>query len=668
MCPEGANQAAGTPDEEEQEGEEGPEEEEELPEEFEERFRVILERMGFSDVNGGRAFRLGDHQIDACGGIDDTLLVFDCTITRGRRNTARQVRTKIEQWRARSRAVLEGVRSHPVYSRYHSVEFAIAANAPVSQTDVEYGRNGRPIIPVLNRQQIEYLERITLDLGPYAKYKLATLLGVRIRRATRPIPAIRVVDRHKPLYIFFAVAKEIAELAFVPQAEAGFSFFYQRLIKRSKIRAITDYVAEIARPFPNSVVISMDRDPAFRPTSHDGEASGGPDYPEITPGILELPAEYGCCWVVDGQHRIYGSAMSATEVLLPVTLIPANNLERAKYFLDVNSNQTKIDPNLLWYLRGVLTPDEPEGRISLTCQKLDDIESPLRGKIKIPPRGSGRSRPIRLSGICDAVLRNHILSLQPYRAGEPDVVRHLASDLAAWFVRVTSAVENEDLKEDFLLDNGGLAVQIAIFKRIAKRLERRRPTSADLELYAAVLPRWAEQLSLGDPEVLASRCASEGGRAQVADEIVFVMNSHLEPNLRLEISGRAQDLLHDITTFESEARRTLDTAFCETIGEGWLRQAGLGQSGRDPPSTDELTLGQIKTLLARDQYWSIIRPRFDVLNVTKELAQGLFEYVINFRNAHMHNRPEDLRNIDTALVKTALASLRKCLSPRNASS
>jgi hypothetical protein len=54
--------------------------------------------------------------------------------------------------------------------------------------------------------------------------------------------------------------------------------------------------------------------------------------------------------------------------------------------------------------------------------------------------------------------------------------------------------------------------------------------------------------------------------------------------------------------------------------------------------------------------------------VTKELAQGLFEYVISFRNAHMHNRPEDLRNIDTALVKTALASLRKCLSPRNGSS
>ena len=143
------------------------------------------------------------------------------------------------------------------------------------------------------------------------------------------------------------------------------------------------------------------------------------------------------------------------------------------------------------------------------------------------------------------------------------------------------------------------------------------------------------------------------------------MNSHLEPSLHLELSGRAQDLLHDITTFEGEARRTLDATFRQAIGEGWLHQTGLGQSGREPRSADELTLGQMKTLLARDQYWSAIRPRFDALNLTKELAQGLFEYVISFRNAHMHNRPEDLRNIDTSLVKTALASLRKCLFPRD---
>lgn len=41
---------------------------------------VILFRYGLklTDVNGGAAFRIGEYQIDAVGGIEDTLLVVEC--------------------------------------------------------------------------------------------------------------------------------------------------------------------------------------------------------------------------------------------------------------------------------------------------------------------------------------------------------------------------------------------------------------------------------------------------------------------------------------------------------------------------------------------------------------------------------------------------------------
>ena len=48
--------------------------------EFEERFRRLLATMGLTDIDGGPTFVLGGHQVDACGGIEDRLMVFDCTI------------------------------------------------------------------------------------------------------------------------------------------------------------------------------------------------------------------------------------------------------------------------------------------------------------------------------------------------------------------------------------------------------------------------------------------------------------------------------------------------------------------------------------------------------------------------------------------------------------
>jgi DGQHR domain-containing protein len=630
---------------------------EESPLEFEERFRRLLQTMGLTDIDGGPTFVLGGHQVDACGGIEDHLIVFDCTIRKGTRATAKRLRGKIEQWRGKFSTLRDGVRSHPVYSKYKHLTVAIAANAPVAETDITYAKSGTPSIPILSRQNLDYLGEIADDVGPYTRFRLASILGEKIPRPKQSVPAISVSDRDKTAYIFALDAKTVAELAFVPQAEAGFKLFYQRLVKKAKITAISEYVQKHSRPFPNSVILAVNTSPTFLPMDSES-SSAGDEGPRL--GEIQLPEDYGSCWVVDGQHRIYGSAMSARSTNLIVTLISASDLEKARYFLDINSNQTKIDSDLKWDLRARLMPDDPEGRISMAIQLIDEMDGPLRGKIKIPHKGVGRSRPIKLSGLCDAVLRNRLHESLQYDWEQLGYERSLSTDLNNWFREVDAKVSDPAIKKAFLFDNSGLSVQVIMFKRIAKRLEHDRPSLARLMIFAESLSGWITQLDPSEAGKLATRCSSEAGRSEVADRAVASMNETLPPDSQLELSGKATRLSDEIVTFEAQLRAKLDESFRGPLGGDWLKRAAVGGPGKPVNELHQMGLGHMFSLLHRDDFWKPIEGGFQKSNVRKELGLSLFQYISDYRNAHQHGRLQDAKKFDDTFAENALRTLRRC--------
>ena len=53
---------------------------------FENDVRTFLTEYGFLDVSGGSKFKIGGLQVDACGGVDDYLLIVKATATKSNVN------------------------------------------------------------------------------------------------------------------------------------------------------------------------------------------------------------------------------------------------------------------------------------------------------------------------------------------------------------------------------------------------------------------------------------------------------------------------------------------------------------------------------------------------------------------------------------------------------
>ena len=85
---------------------------------WEKKIVSLLDDLGFQDVDGARGekFQLGGHQIDACGGFSDTLLVIECKTHQELKKTT--VRAVINEMRGKRYAIKSGVMKDPVYKKY----------------------------------------------------------------------------------------------------------------------------------------------------------------------------------------------------------------------------------------------------------------------------------------------------------------------------------------------------------------------------------------------------------------------------------------------------------------------------------------------------------------------------------------------------------------------
>jgi DGQHR domain-containing protein len=203
------------------------------------------------------------------------------------------------------------------------------------------------------------------------------------------------------MYHFFAKSGDVVDLSHVPRrmpTGGDISHAYQRLIKPAKIGQIGRHLSERGAFFPNSIILATEEKVRW---SKDG---GDLLDANSEHGKLTIPNKYGCLFVIDGQHRLFGTEGASAEVRQkkPLSICLIEGLEptnQAQMFTSINQTQSKVDPDLLWDLYGELgsvnPPPDPDVRrevnmatqyvISNVWKRVNHSNNhPMSGTIKIP--------------------------------------------------------------------------------------------------------------------------------------------------------------------------------------------------------------------------------------------------------------------------------------------
>ncbi len=263
---------------------------------------------------------------------------------------------------------------------------------------------------ILYRDDIEYFQKSFSIIGKWAKNDLIDFIELHKKRPTiSRKPALRILIGNRRAYLFSATAYELLESCYIYRRRDKVLEGYQRILKAKRFNKIKQAIQKqkiIA--FPNSFIISsrhkLEESPVEKTESCD----------------INFPTDYCSCRVVDGQHRLLGFANVEENIQknhnLPVVAFDdMEKTDEARTFITINTEQQKIDPNLLLILKSGFDWAEGskffnEKQAVLVIKKLNDIKnSPLYKKIFLgynPPR----SEKITLATLVSATLGNNLIA------------------------------------------------------------------------------------------------------------------------------------------------------------------------------------------------------------------------------------------------------------------
>jgi DNA sulfur modification protein DndB len=468
---------------------------------FEEEVRILFEHgLRLSDVNGGPTFRIANFQLDAVGGIEDTLLVVEC---KSKNEPDRKpLRSYIRSFWVKKRSVTNGLRKH-VGGRYKRTIFILALRGiSPSGKDIEFARKKN--ILVWSEPYLDSIRSLYFTIGDRARHYILRELG-----GTPPLvpggkgrfftfPALEAkIGKRDRLYSTFIPARILLDIAYVLRIESGQKRAYQRFLDKKRLFKVAKFI-EDGNSFKNSIVLALDKRSKFIP-QRSRWASKVSSRSQI--GLIKIPRQFAYAWVIDGQHRLYGFARAERKWLgcsLPVVALQSRGrTEEAKTFLDINSKQKPVDPSLLWSLFGTLYPNEIRGLVSYFVRFLaTKPRSVFYGKVFVPGESKQSRKHYRIfhSNLCDTINEHFVEGLTPGRSkGVPlftaanssaakrdELVKRNFKVVNGYMKWLTAQVTNSSEKRwmrDFFLTNNGVNVALRVLVHILRHTDGKIKTS-----------------------------------------------------------------------------------------------------------------------------------------------------------------------------------------------
>jgi DGQHR domain-containing protein len=143
---------------------------------------------------------------------------------------------------------------------------------------------------------------------------------------------------------------------------------FQRVLDHRRAQDIANYIDQHQGSIPNSIVLSA------QPAANLKVLGRGK--------TLEFEDTPGAFLILDGQHRVFGFALSKSETPLRVPVVIYNNLSRtdeSRLFIDINTKQRPVPSQLLLDIKQLA---EIESEAETTLREIfdrfnDDLNSTI---------------------------------------------------------------------------------------------------------------------------------------------------------------------------------------------------------------------------------------------------------------------------------------------------
>ncbi len=387
---------------------------------FEDRVWTLMYRMGFGYLSDkGGAFLLvnandpqgPDNQIDVVALDDDVAFAIECKSSEKPRKFDDFSKDLAKHAALRERFTYAVRTQFPSPCKRPSIFTIWSSNIRPSENDEVRARAAN--VSLLDEKDLEYYEQLASQVGTAARFQfLADLLeGRSVPGLEITVPAIRSRIAGGIAYSFCVSPEYLLKIAFVSHRAKGKASdidAYQRLLKKSRLKSIREYIAG-GGFFPTNIVVNIAES---RWLNFDRGKQQIEDRSSIV-GWLHIRPAYRVAWIIDGQHRLFAYAnhpLARKSLISVMAFVGLEPSDQARLFVDINAQQRKVKQSLLQELYSELHWDaaEPEIRVqavlSKAIQVIDtDIKSPFRGRILKADDARTSTRCISFNGVFGAM-------------------------------------------------------------------------------------------------------------------------------------------------------------------------------------------------------------------------------------------------------------------------
>ena len=525
-------------------------------EKLEDEVWSLVARMGFKELSQDRSFTIhvGDslnpRQIDVFAKDDETALLIECTGCE--HPTKKGMSNLIEKISSIKPQIQNSINKHYGKNKKLKVRWAIATRNIV-WGDADLAKAEAAKILVLRDQEITYYNQLTSQLGTGARYQfLANIFKLEdIHELKLEVPATRGKMGGSVFYNFLISPAQLLKIAYVSHKasrDAEALNTYQRMLQSKRLKKIAEYVDKGGR-FPTNIVVNVETKSRMR---FDLKENIG----DAAFGTLYLPNKYASAWIIDGQHRLYGYALSKFAETSNVPVLAFENLsapDQAKLFIDINHEQVRVSKNLLIDLFSDLKWDSPnlsDQMYALSSKTVKILEtsplSPVFGRIIITGKDKSAVRCLTLTALADAIRKinlygeiktGDILKHGPlYKKNNNLSLKKGAEFLSGYFDLFAKSNPDNWLLGDapggYLCTNNAVVAQLRVLKNVCDYLDK-NSTLACYELDAdellekvkkiiTPLLTYLQNAPPDDLRALRNQVGDKGQRNQAMAMMVFI--------------------------------------------------------------------------------------------------------------------------------------------------